>query len=111
MSAQGSPRQAAEVERALARGAADFEHKGRHRVETDAPGLGLFAIDLAGEGMPVARLVEGDIMRLAEQDRELHSVIGAHGVDRGIEAKRRIAAAPAVLAGRHAANTADMDLA
>ena len=73
--------------------------------------LRLLGIDLAGERVPAARLVERDIMRFAEQQRELHRFVVAHGLDRGVERQAGIALPPAVLAGRNPADAADLDLA
>ena len=60
--------------------------------------------------MPAARLVEREIVLFAEQDREAHRLVGAHGLDCGIKGEAGIAAAAAVLAGHDAADAADMDL-
>src|SRR5262249_30390930 len=50
------------------------------------------------ERMPVASLVEREIMRLTEQEREADRLVGAHGVNSGIDCERRVAASTAVLA-------------
>ena len=72
---------------------------------------GCSAVDFTAEGMPAARLIEREIMRLADQQRELTSFVIAHGPDRRIERDAGIAAAAAVLAGRNAADAADVNLA
>ena len=73
--------------------------------------LRLFGIDLALERVPSARLIKCFIMWLAEQHCEAHRFVVAQGPDGGVERKRCIAASPAILAGRDAADTADVDLA
>src|SRR5690242_4082664 len=60
--------------------------------------------------MPIARPVERDIVLLAEQDCEAGSLVGAHGLDCGVESEGGIAAAATVLARHDPADTADMDL-
>src|SRR5205807_1075787 len=54
--------------------------------------------------------VEGKIVRLAEQYRETHRVVGAHGLHGRVEREARIAAAAAILTGHDAADAADMDV-
>src|ERR1700750_2484047 len=68
-------------------------------------------MDLALESTPAARLVECIIMCLAEQQREAHRLVVAQGPDRGVERHRGVAASAAILAGRDAADAADMDRA
>src|SRR5262249_55227986 len=84
-------------------------HQGKPlRSSTDASAV-LLAIDLAGEGMPAARLVKCEIVLLAEQQGEAHRLVGAHGCDGRPEREAGIAPAAAVLAGHDAADAADMD--
>src|SRR3954454_2395698 len=106
---QGSPGQAAEVDSAECRRADNVADIGRHVSEADPP-LRLLAIDLALEGEPAAGLVDGDIVRLAEQQREADRLVGAHGMHRGIDPHGRIAAPAPVLARADAADAADVNL-
>ena len=71
----------------------------------------MLGIDLAGEGVPAALLVEGEIVRLAEQQRELDGFVLAQGLDRGAERNPGIAPSAAILAGRNPADAADGNLA
>ena len=94
-----SPGQTAEVDDALTRGAPEIEYKRRHCFEANFA-AGLLGLDFAGEGMPAARLIECEIVRLAEQQRELDGFVIAHGLDGRTERDAGIAAAATV--GRRA---------
>ena len=59
--------------------------------------------------VPAARLIEGEIMRFAEQKRELNGFVVAHGLDGRIERDAGIAAAATIGAGRDAADAADIE--
>src|ERR1700733_3632175 len=75
-----SPGQTAEGDDALPRGASEIEYKRRHCFEANFA-AGLLDVDFAGEGMPAARLIECEIVRLAEQQRELDGFVMAPVVD------------------------------
>src|SRR5260370_26427135 len=61
--------------------------------------------------MPAARLIKCEIVRFADQQRELDGFMIAHGLDRRVECDAGIAAAATVGAGRDAADATDMKLA
>src|SRR5262249_45102001 len=105
-----SPRQAIEIDHALARRGLDVEYERRHQVEADATAR-LLAIDLTVEGLPAACTIERDVVILANQQHEAGGLIGFDGLYCCVERKRGIAATAAVLARHHAANAADMNAA
>src|ERR1700694_2203413 len=107
---QRSPGQPAQVDHALPRRAGEIEYKGRHRLKTKPPPR-LLGVDFAVEAMPAARLIKCKIVRLAEQQRELHRLVIAHGLDRRVECDAGVAAATAVRPGRNAADSADVQFA
>ena len=102
-----SPRQAAEVDDALPRRPLDVVDKGRHRLEANLS-FRLLGIDFTGKGMPAAGLIEGEIVRLAEQQRKPDVLAIAHGLDRRVERDAGIAAAATVGTGRDTADAADV---
>ena len=64
----------------LRRASLEIEDKGRHRLEADFS-VRLLGVDLAGEGLPAARLIKSEIVRLAKEKRELHGIVIAEGLD------------------------------
>src|SRR5579863_1172503 len=108
--ANSSPRQPAQVERPESRRAPlQIQHHRRHDLKADTP-LRLFGIDRSGKCMPAPRLIELEIVRLAEQQRELRGVVIAHGVDGGLKRDAGIATTPALRPSGDLANAANVNL-
>src|SRR5258706_7885816 len=105
-----SPGQPAEVDDALPRRPLDVVDKGRHRLEANSS-FRLLGIAFAVKGTPAAGLIEGKIVRLAEEEGKLDVFAIAHGLDRRVECDAGVAAAATVRAGRDTTDAADVKFA
>src|SRR3981189_2261514 len=105
-----SPGQAAQVDGTLPRRAPEVVHIGRDRFKTN-PSFGLIGVDLAVERLPAASHVKRRVVRFAKQQRKIGGALILQCLNGRIERNAGVSAAPGVLAGQNAADTAGPGLA
>src|SRR5258708_37102154 len=110
MAMHRSPGQAAQVDCTLPRRAPEVVDIGRDGFEAN-PSPGLLGIDFAVERLPAATHVERRVVRFAKQQREIGGAFILQGLNGRIERNAGVSAAPAVLAGQNAADSAGPKLA